>query len=322
MRRREFIALLGGAVACPLTTRAQDAGRTYHVGFFVPYGPELVGAFLDELAGGGFKEGQNLTVLPGGFNVRAEKIADEAATLVANMPDVIFTGPDVYTRAIQKVGKSVSIVALSGDMVGGGLVASLARPGGNTTGVSMIAPELDVKRQDILIEVVPGIHRMAAMTDTTMSQNRPQHLMELKVAARARGVDLLIVPVTARDQIVSAINEAKQAGAQALNFLATPLFMANRQFVVAQTAEAMLPAMYQWPEIADEGGLLAYGTRTSDIYRQAARLVVKVLRGSKPADLPVEQPTKFELVINLKTAKALAIAIPSTLLATADEVIE
>jgi len=322
MRRREFIALLGGAVACPLTTRAQDAGRTYHVGFFVPYGPELVGAFLDELAGSGFKEGQNLTVLPGGFNVRAEKIAEEAATLVANMPDVIFTGPDVYTRAIQKVGKSVSIVALSGDMVGGGLVASLARPGGNTTGVSMIAPELDVKRQDILIEVVPGIHRMAAMTDTTMSQNRPQHLMELKVAARARGVDLLIVPVTARDQIVSAINEAKQAGAQALNFLATPLFMANRQFVVAQTAEAMLPAMYQWPEIADEGGLLAYGTRTSDIYRQAARLVVKVLRGSKPADLPVEQPTKFELVINLKTAKALAIAIPSTLLATADEVIE
>lgn len=322
MRRREFITILCGmASAWPIAVRAQDAGRTYHVGFFVPYGPELVGAFLDELARSGFK-GQNLTVLPGGFNVRAEQIAEEAATLVANMPDVIFTGPDVYTRAIQKVGKSVSIVALSGDMVGGGLVASLARPGGNTTGVSMIAPELDVKRQDILIEVVPGIHRMAAMTDTTMSQNRPQHLMELKVAAQARGVDLLIVPVTARDQIVSAINEAKQSGAQALNFLATPLFIANRQFVVAQTAEATLPAMYQWPEIADEGGLLAYGTRTSDIYRQAARLVVKVLRGSKPADLPVEQPTKFELVINLKTAKALGIAIPPTLLATADEVIE
>ena len=115
------------------------------------------------------------------------------------------------------------------------------------------------------------------------------------------------------DEIGSAINGAKQAGAQALNFLATPLFIANRQFVVAQTAEATLPAMYQWPEIADEGGLLAYGTRTSDIYRQAARLVVKVLRGSKPADLPVEQPTKFELVINLKTAKALGIAIPSVL---------
>jgi putative ABC transport system substrate-binding protein len=323
MRRRDFIALIGSTAAIwPITTRAQDVGRTYHIGFFVPYGPELVGAFLDELARNGFKEGQNLIALSGGFNVRAEQIAKEAAALVANMPDVVFTGPDVYTRAIQKAGRSVSIVALSGDMVGSGLVASLSRPGGNTTGVSMIAPELDVKRQDILIEVVPGIHRMAALTDTTMSQNRPQHLMELTAAARARGVDLLIVPVTTRDQIVPGIDEAKKAGAQALNFLATPLFIANRRFVVEQAAQARLPAMYQWPEIADEGGLLAYGARTSDIYRQAARLVVKVLRGSKPADLPVEQPTKFELVINLKTAKALEISISPTLLATADEVIE
>ena len=139
-----------------------------------------------------------MAIVPGGFSVPGDQIADTVAAIAASAPDLIFTGPDRYTQAAQKAAPSSAIVALSGDMVGSGLVASLSRPGGNTTGVSMIAPELDIKRQDILIEVTPRIGQMAAMTDTTMSQNRPEHLRELQNAAKARGVELAIVPVTTR----------------------------------------------------------------------------------------------------------------------------
>jgi putative ABC transport system substrate-binding protein len=155
-----------------------------------------------------------------------------------------------------------------------------------------------------------------------MSQTTPQHLEELRDAARARGIDVSIFTVTKSDEIAPAIERAKAAEAGALNFLATPVFIANRRVVIERVAAVGLPAIYQWPEMAQDDGLMAYGARTTEIYRQLARLTAKVLRGVKPADLPVEQPTKFELVINLKTARTLGLALPPMLLARADEVIE
>jgi putative tryptophan/tyrosine transport system substrate-binding protein len=186
----------------------------------------------------------------------------------------------------------------------------------------MFAPELDGKRQDILMEIVPDAHRMTAIADSTMSQSTSLHFQDVRDVARARNVELSIVAIAKPEEIVPAIDGAKASGAEALNFLATPMFFANRQLIIERVAAVGLPAMYQWPEMADDGGLAAYGSRTGQTFRQVARLVVKVLRGAKPADLPTEQPTNFELVINLKTAKTLGLTIPPVLLARADKVLE
>src|SRR5215831_5605345 len=186
MRRRAFIAGLGSAAAWPLVTSAQERGLIYRIGFLIPFGRETptVGLFLDELRLNGFIEGQNLAVVPGGFNVRTEQIAQAVAALVNAAPDVIFTGPDIYTRTIQGATRTIPIIALSGDFIEAGLVASLARPGGNTTGVSIFAPELDDKQQGILLEVAPNAHRMAAIADSTMQRSTPAHFQALKEAAR------------------------------------------------------------------------------------------------------------------------------------------
>lgn len=325
MRRRKFIALAcGAATAWPLAVNAQQPSRTYRLGFFAPYPKDLPGiaALLDELRQNGFVAGQNLTLSPSGFNIPPKQIASQAEALVRDTPDAIFTGPDVYTRAIQSATRTIPIVAVSGDMVGAKLVASYDHPGGNTTGVSMFAPELDGKRQQILMEISPSIRQMAVMVDPAMTQSTPKHLQDLQELARSREVELSIIPIANPGEIVPAINAAGAAGAKALNFLASPMFLANRQLIIERVAVAGLPAIFQWPEIADDGGLAAYGARTTEIFRQAARLLVKVLRGTEPAMLPVEQPTKFELVINLKTAKTLGLEIPPTLLVSADRVIE
>jgi putative tryptophan/tyrosine transport system substrate-binding protein len=322
MRRREFVTLLGGAAAWPLTVRAQEAGRSYRLGFLLPIGRDTptVAAALDELRRFGFVEGENLTIVPGGFDVSTDLLPESAAAIVKAEPDAIVSGPDLYTRALQQATRTIPLIGMTEDMVGGGLVVSLARPGGNTTGISLLSPELDGKRQDLLIQTVPGMRRLAALADTNVTAAR--HLQQLGDEARPRGVELMIFSVKRRQDIGPAIDHAKASSAEALNFLATPLFFANTREVVEHVAAAHLPAMFQWPEMAEAGGLAAYGPRIADLYRQRARMVVKVLRGTSPADLPVEQPTKFELVINLKTAKALGLAIPPTLLTRADQVIE
>ena len=319
--RRAFIATLGGAAVWPLVARAQQPGRTYRIAFFIPFGRDNPGftGFFDELRLNGYVEGQNLTVE---FDVHNDQLPARAAALVKTAPDAIFSGPDPYSRAVQEATGTIPIVVLSGNMVAAGLVKSLAHPGGNTTGVSMFAPELDGKRQDLLIEAAPGAHRIAALADPTMSQSLPRHFEELKNAAHLRGVELLIFSVAKPEEIAPAINDAKASGAEALNFLATPLFFVHRHIVIEQVAAARLPAVYQWPEMAEGGGLAAYGTPLSQIYRQVGRLVIKVLRGTPPGDIPAEQPTNFELVINLKAAKALDLTIPGSLLLRADKVIE
>ncbi len=324
MKRREFMAGLGCSSVFPLAVRAQEPGRTYRLGFLLSIGQDNPGfaGFFDELHQNGFVEGRNLAVAPVGFSVRNEELGQTAAAVVAFTPDAIFTGPDIYTRAIQAATRTIPIVALSGDLVGVGLVASLARPGGNTTGVSMFAPELDGKRQDILMEIAPQARRMGAMVDVTMSQNTSAHLQDLKDAAQIRGVELSIFAVSKVDEVVPAINAAKAAGIEALNFLATPMFVQIRRAIIDCVTSVRLPAIYQWPEIAEDGGLAAYGAPLPQIYRQVARLVVKVFQGSKPADIPIEQPTNFELVVNLKAARAIGHNIPTGLILRADKVIE
>lgn len=200
-------------------------------------------------------------------------------------------------------------------------MSSLAKPGGNTTGVSLLATELDGKRQAVLIEAVPGLRRMAALADTNTTA--PRRLEALQDAARTRGVELSIHPVSKSDEIAPAIDAAKKSEAGALNVLASPLIFANRQVVIERATALRLPAIYQWPELAEEGGFLGYGPRIVQLYRDImARQLVKLLRGAKPADLPVEQPTKFEFVINLKTAKTLGLPVSTSMQLLADEVIE
>jgi putative ABC transport system substrate-binding protein len=216
---------------------------------------------------------------------------------------------------------TIPVLGIAQDMVGQGLVNSLARPGGNTTGVSVLATELDGKREEILIEAVPELRRMAILADTKATRS-PQ-LQVLQDAAHARGVEVSIHQVASAEEITAAIDAAKASGAAALNVLSSPLLYGNRQLIIDRVAALRLPAIYPWAEEAEEGGFLAYGPRIIQIYRElVAQQLAKLLRGVKPADIPVEQPTKFELVINLKTASAMGVTVPEALLVRADKVIE
>ncbi len=326
MRRREFIMLLGGAATWPLVARAQEPGRIYRLGFLIPSPrdrPPVV-ALFDELRLNGFIENQNVEVFPGGFEVRDEQLAEVAAALVKTAPDAIIAGPERPLRTLQAATRTVPLIGMSEDLVAEGLVTSLARPGGNITGISLLSPELDGKRQDILIEAVPGVRRIAAMVDFKVTP--PYHLQMLQHAARSRGVEVSIFGVKGPEDIVPAIDAAKTSNAEALNFLATPLFSVpgsrNNQIVLERAAAMRIPTIFQWPETAEAGALLAYGPRFTDVYRQRARIVAKVLRGGRPAEIPVEQPTRFELAINLKAARALGAEVPASLVLRADKVIE
>ena len=325
-RREVLCTLARAAVAWPLAARAQQPGRTYRIGFLIPSPRNRppVAALFDELRLNGFIENQNVEVLPGGFDVRNEQLTEVVAALVKAAPDAIVAGPELPLRALQAATRTVPLIGMSEDLVAEGLVASLARPGGNITGISLLSPELDGKRQDILIEAVPGARRIAAMVDSKVTP--PYHLQMLQHAARSRGIELSIFGVKGSEEIVSAIDAAKASGAEGLNFLATPLFSVpgsrNNQIVMDRIAAIRLPTIFQWPETAETGAILAYGPRFTGVYRQRARILVKILRGAKPADIPVEQPTRFELVINLKAAKVIGHEVPGGLVLRADKVIE
>jgi putative tryptophan/tyrosine transport system substrate-binding protein len=302
MRRRDFISLVGGAaLAWPHGLQAQEAGRVYRVAVVTPVGrdePAML-AFLDELRTQGFTEGKNLVIV-GGLPTANEQVAAVVPLILQAAPDVIVTGGDVIARAFQKATQSISIVVMTDDMLAGQFVASLARPGGNITGISLMSPDLDGKRQDILIEAVPGAGRIAALADSNVANL--EHLKALDESARRHGKELLVVRAASANDLVPAIKGAGNRGAAALNVLSSPMLHLNRRVIIASSAEARLPAIYQWPETAEEGGLLAYGPSFIDIFRQHAGVVAKILRGTKPSDLPIEQPSKFKLVINLKTA--------------------
>jgi putative tryptophan/tyrosine transport system substrate-binding protein len=323
MRRREFIALFAGATAArSFPALAQEAGRTYRLGILLPFPREVLAAshFFDELRRSGFIEGQNLTILYRDYGLNGDLISQYAAELVKAQVDVIDAGGGVAVRAVQQATKTIPIAGSADDMVGEGLVASLARPGGNTTGISILATELDGKRQELLIEAVPGLLRMAALADSNVTA--VAKLNEMQEAARARNIELSVHRVASGDEITEAIDVAQASGATALNVLASPMLHANHRLIMDRVAALRLPAMYHWPELAEEGGFAAYGPRLVQIPEMGARLIVKLFHGTKPVDIPIEQPTNFELVINLKTANAIGVTVPATLVARADKVIE
>jgi putative ABC transport system substrate-binding protein len=324
MRRRKFITLLGGAAAWPLAAMAQQAGRTYRLGclWAVPRGDDpAYKAFFDELRRRGFIEGQNLTVEFRAFGQHVDLIPQYAVELVKARVDVIAVSGEVAVRALQQATKTIPIVGLVADMLGSGLVTSLARPGGNTTGVSILVPEADGKRQDLLIEAVPGLRLMAVLAD--VNYESAAWLDELRKAASVHNIELSIHRVARAEDIAAAIDSAQASGATALNIAASPLFYANRRLIMDRLAAAHLPTIYEWPETAEEGGFAAYGPRRSQLYSETmTQQIVKLFRGTKVADIPIEQPTKFELVINLKTANAMGVTVPATLVARADKVIE
>ena len=303
--------------------RAQESNRTYRLGILS--GGErrqapAWGVFFDEMGKAGFVEGKNL-IVDWRFVGSPEQTARAAAELVQMAPDVLIpAGSTPAITAAQRATRTIPMVGTADDMLGSGLVPSLARPGGNLTGISFMATELDGKRLEILMELVPASRHMAALADPAVT-GRPQ-LDALRSGAASRGVELSIYPARGAEEIGAAVDTAQAAGATAVNVLASPDLNTNRKIILDRTAALRLPAMYQWPETAQEGGLAAYGPRLATTNRMRARQVVKVLRGAKPADIPVEQPDKFELVINLRTAKAIGLEVPTTLLDRADQVIE
>jgi putative ABC transport system substrate-binding protein len=324
MRRRDFLGIVLGTTATwPFNAMGQDAGRTYriaHLGPTSPIAPQYL-AFFDQLKQAGYVEGQNLLVDFRGYGQQVDLVPKFALELVGGGPDVIVASGDIAIRAVQAATATIPILGFTDDMVGTGLVNSLARSGGNTTGVSILATELDGKRQELLIEAVPGLRHMAALADSNTTG--PSQLRALQDGARSSKVELTIHQIAKSTEIVAALDQAKAVGAAAVNVLASPILFGNRQIIMKHVAMLGIPAMYQWPETAEEGGFAGYGPRIITLWRELmTRQAVKILRGAKPADLPVEQPTKFELVVNLKTAKMLGIEVPPALLARADEVIE
>jgi putative ABC transport system substrate-binding protein len=266
----------------------------------------------------GWEEGRNIRFLFVWTEGRSERAQALAGELVSQNVDLIITFGDPAIRAVQRATQAIPIVAMTDDMVGSGLVASLARPGGNTTGVSILASELDVKRLEILHEFIPQARRIALLIDTTTISTGSQ----LSKAARELGVELVPFDAQSPDEVSRMLDDIAAAKVDAVNVLASPLLNLARLQIIDRMRVYRLPAIYQWPESAEDGALLAYGPRQVLCYRHVVSLVDKVLRGAKPADLPIEQPSKFELAVNLKTASALGMTISPTLLLRADEVIE
>ena len=323
MKRRDFITLLGGAAAWPLAARAEQSARPYHVAYLALLAGRdslVVKQRLDEL---GYTEGKNLIFDFRSAEGRSERLPQLAAELVRTSPDVIVAGfGTLAAQAAQAATATTPIVFVSvGDPIGAGIVKSLNRPGANVTGITPQGTEIGGKRLQLLEELIPGIRILAVF----MNPETPFSMLalqELRVAANALGQRLEVFEIRSADQLSRSIEAAARAGATGVVTLEDPLLLDLRQQIAALLTELRLPAIYGNREFAEAGGLLSYGPDRRQLYRRAAELVDKILKGAEPADIPVERPTKFELVINLKTAKALGLQIPDKLHALADEVIE
>jgi putative tryptophan/tyrosine transport system substrate-binding protein len=323
VKRRAFITLLGGAAALPVAAFAQQVQKSYRVAYLALAGDQDAVIVRYRLAELGYAEGKNLIFDFRSAEAHSERLPQLAADLVKTNPDVIVAGFGTATaKAVQAATASIPVVFTSvGDPIGSGIVKSLNRPGANITGLHAQAAEIGGKRLQILKELSPGIRIVAVLLEpdapfTTVA------LPELKSAADARGDRLEICEVRSADRLATSVEAAAKAGATGLMMLETPLLLDLRRQIVGLAARLRLVAIYNNREFVEAGGLLSYGPDRRQLYRRAAELVDKILKGEKPADIPVEQPTKFELIINLRSAKALGLEVPPTLLALADEVIE
>jgi ABC-type uncharacterized transport system substrate-binding protein len=325
MKRREFITLLGGAAAWPLAARAQQPTMPV-IGVLCAGNAQALERYLAS-----FREGMRRLGYVEGSNIRFEfrfadgyldRLPDLAVELVRLNPHVIVSTPLPAHLAARKATSTIPIVMATGaDPVGFGLVASLSHPGGNVTGLANFAEMLASKQIDFLREVLPHLMRLGLLVNVTNQLHVPQ-LRETKIAAEASGILLVPVEVSGPDKIDSAFAMLGREGVEALLVPPDTTFYSRRRQIADLAARTRMPAIYGYREHVEDGGLMSYGPDIPDQYRRAADYVDKILKGAQPADLPVEQPTKIKLVINLKTATALGLTIPPTLLARADEVIE
>jgi putative ABC transport system substrate-binding protein len=323
--RREFITLLGGAAAAwPLAARAQQA-KLPTVGFLganTPYAQsQWTAAFVQRLRELGWVEDRNVKIEYRWADGRTERAAEIVAEFVRLNVDVIVTQASALVRVAKQATSTIPIVfATAADPVGTGLVASLARPGGNVTGISTQTQDLAGKRLELIREVVPGIRRLAIMAHIG-SPGSVAEMNEVQDAAKMLGLNVLLLEIRRGEGFAPAL-EALKDRVEALYVCSDPLVFAYRTRINTFAAAARVPAIYLYREYVEAGGLISYGPSFPALFRRAAEYVDKILRGTKPTDMPVEQPTKFDLVINLTTAKALGLEIPPTLLTRADEVIE
>jgi putative tryptophan/tyrosine transport system substrate-binding protein len=326
MGRRDFITLLGGAAAAwPLAARAQQPAKLPIIGFLGQSTPvvesQRLDAFLRRLRELGWIEGRTVAIEYAWGQGSSERFAEIAADFVRLKVDVIVTAGTPNVIAAKQATSIIPIVfAVAGDPIANNLVASLARPGGNVTGLSTVATDLAGKRLELLREAVPGFRRLATIGNIGNSL-AVLEMREVQAAAGRFGLEAAALEIRRAEDIAPAF-EALRGGADALYVVADPLVNTNRARIHTLAMGARLPAIYNAKEHVEAGGLMSYGPNFPDLYRRAAEYVDKILRGAKPADIPVEQPTKFDLVVNLTTAKALVLELPPTFLARADEVIE
>jgi putative ABC transport system substrate-binding protein len=326
MRRRAFITLLGGAAAWPLAARTQQTGKVPRVGL-LDYGSPSAGrhlwqVFSERLREFGYVEGENIAFEYRWANGKIERLPALATELVRLKVDLIAVGTVAAALAAKDATKTIPIVFRgAADPVGAGLVQSLARPGGNITGVSAILPGLNGKRLQLLKEIVPGGLRFAALWEQPNPLNRPV-AREAEDAAQALGVSLSVIGVRDANELGAAFSAMRTQGASALLVLPGVIFLGERRRLAALALENQLPMVCPQRDYVEAGGLASYGPNLSDDARRAAVYVAKILKGARPADLPVDQASTFEMVVNLKTAKALGLTIPQLILLRADEVIE
>jgi len=325
MRRREFLGVLGGATGLPLAAHGQQVAKLPTIGFLgqstASAESQRVGAFLQRLRELGWIEGRTVAIEYRWAEGRNERFAEFAGEFVQLKVDVIATSGTASVVAAKQATSVIPIVfAAAGDPVGTGLVGSLARPGGNVTGLSTLATDLTGKRLELLREVVPGLSRVAVMANV----GNPQAVLEMReVQATAPTLGLEVVTLEIRrSEDVARFFDALEGRADALLVVFDALVSTNRIRIGTLALGARLPTMHGNRDNVEVGGLISYGPNLPDLWRRGADLIDKILRGAKPADIPVEQPTKFDVVVNLITAKALRLTVPPTLLARADEVIE
>jgi len=326
VKRRDFITLIGGAAAAwPLTARAQQPAKLRTIGFLYQSTPSVesarAAAFLQQLHKLGWIEGSTIAIEYRSAAGRPERMAEIAAEFVQLKVDVIVTSGTATVKALKRATTAILIVfGAAGDPVDTGLVASLARPGGNVTGLSILSTDLIGKRLDLLRELVPGLRQLAIMANVDNALT-VQEMGNVRAAAGSLGLEVAAMEIRRADDIAPAIERLK-GHADALYICAEGLVNSNRVRLNALALAARLPTMHGLREYLEAVGLMPYGANIPDLFRRAAEFVDKILRGTKPADIPVEQPIKFDLAINLTTAKALGLTIPDKLLAFAGEVIE
>jgi putative tryptophan/tyrosine transport system substrate-binding protein len=326
MRRREFIRLIAGAVAWPIAAQGQPPPQPV-IGFLSSASAEaykpFVSAYRNGLSEFGFVEGQNIAIEFRWAEGHYERLPSLAAELVGRSVTVIAaSGGLPSVLAAKAATATIPIVfTLGSDPVKFGVVASLNRPGGNITGVSLLAYLLDAKRVELLHELVPSAKLLAMLVNPKNTQVDAQ-LTDFQVAARSLGLDQIVVEASTAREIDAAFTTLVQEHGNALIVSADSFFLSRRDQIIALAARHMIPSIYEWHDFADAGGLISYGVSLNDAYRQAGAYAARIVKGEKPSDMPVIQPTKFELVINLTTARALGIQVPQTLQVAADEVIQ